>query len=400
MTAAAMTAAAMPAAALATPAARREARRAAAESAPPAAAVPVQPPIVIRRGLLGRPRVIVAPGLVPVPGGIAAAPATPAPRSAGGGRPQLRGVLPQLGGVLPQLGAVLPQLSNGLPQAGAKPPQAGVAGNAKPPIGATAGTPPAPAPTAAPTAAATAAATPPTAAVPTEAVAEAIPAPRPLPMKESPAAAGSTNGADTAAFSPAWFAAHPDAWRPAPVATEWWRPADVAAITDWLGGGVTRAGGAQTAPGRVATAGAAADAAVVAADGLRSVLVLPTGRDEPAKATATAADPAAAEWLPLGVFAVVPPGGDSAANEQQLLVDRTGAIRGNFHDPLSGTVQPVTGVVDLSTRTASWTVGSGGGRFECGLDAFAAAPARIVVTAGGTSRTLDLVPIPVPTPGR
>jgi len=305
--------------------------------------------------------------------------------------------LPQLGGVLPQLGAVLPQLSNGLPQAGAKPPQAGVAGNAKPPIGATAGTPPASAPAAAaavPTEAAS------TAAALTEAVAEAIPAPRPLPMKESQAAAGSTNGADTAAFSPAWFAAHPDAWRPAPVATEWWRPADVAAITDWLGGGVTRAGGAQTAPGRVATAGAAADAAVVAADGLRSVLVLPTGRDEPVSATDPGNGAAAAEWLPLGVFAVVPPGGDSAANEQQLLVDRTGAIRGTFHDPLSGTVQPVNGVVDLSTRTASWTVGSGGSRFECGLDAFAAAPARVVVTAGGTSRTLDLVPIPGPAPGR
>ena len=389
-----MTAAAMPAASLATPAARREARRAAAESAAPPAAVPVQPPIVIRRGLLGRPRVIMAPGLVPVPGGIAAAPAAPAPRPAGGVLPKLGAVLPQLGAVLPQLGAVLPQLGNVLPQAGAKPAQAGgapaqaaVAGNAKPPAST-----------------APAAATPPTAPPSTAAVAESIPAPRPLPMKESQAAAGPTSGADTAAFSPAWFAAHPDAWRPTPPAAEWWKPADVAAITAWLGQGVTRAGGAATAPGRVVTAGGgadnAADDAAVGGDGLRSVLVLPTGRDEPASATDPGNGAAAAEWLPLGVFAVVPPGGDSAANEQQLLVDRTGAIRGTFHDPLSGTVQPVNGVVDLSTRTASWTVGSGGSRFECGLDAFAAAPARVVVTAGGTSRTLDLVPIPGPAPGR
>jgi predicted amidohydrolase len=64
------------------------------------------------------------------------------------------------------------------------------------------------------------------------------------------------------------------------------------------------------------------------------------------------------------------------------------------------TVQPVNGVVDLSTGTASWTVGTGGSRFECGLDAFAAPAAQVVVTAGGTSRTLELVPIPGPAAGR
>jgi len=331
-----------------------------------------------------------APGLVPVPRGVAAAPIAPPP-----------------GVRLP-----VPAAPSGLAAVAAKPPAA--AGAATPPATAAKGSAPAatnaaaanaaaaPAPrSAVPPPAATPAAAPATAvgvaaARPTAPAAEAIVAPLPLPLptedRGGPAVAAAA--ADPTPFSAAWFAGYPQAWRPRQAAAAWWKPADVAAVTAWLGRNVSRAGGAQAPPGRVAAAGGATDASEVGADGLQSVLVLPTGRDEPA-----AADPAD-EWLPLGVFAVVPPGGTTAANEQQLLVDRTGVIRGNFHDPLSGTVQPVNGVVDLSTGTASWTVGTGGSRFECGLDAFAAPAARVVVTAGGTSRALELVPIPGPAAGR
>jgi hypothetical protein len=227
---------------------------------------------------------------------------------------------------------------------------------------------------------------------------EQIPTPRPTPAqspagqptvaKATPAA---TPAAESVAFTADWYAKYPEAWRPAKSRADWWKTADVATITAWLGQPVQlvmAAGTAADSGSAVATAGGA-DAG---ADGLQSVLVLPAGHQN-------AVGPADADWLPLGVFAVVPPGTQDTAqahNYQQLAVDRQGVIKGNFYDTLSGTVQPITGTVDRTSLTASWTVGANGSRFTAPRELFAGQSRTVSMSSGGQPRDLQLMPVQRP----
>ena len=224
---------------------------------------------------------------------------------------------------------------------------------------------------------------------------EQIPTPRPTPAQSSagqPTVAAATPvAAESVAFTADWYAKHPEAWRPAKSQADWWKNSDVATITAWLGQPaqlVMAAGTAADSGSAVATAGGA-DAG---ADGLQSVLVLPAGHQN-------AVGPADSDWLPLGVFAVVPPGTQDTAqahNYQQLAVDRQGAIKGNFFDTLSGTVQPITGTVDRTALAASWTVGANGSRFTAPMRAFAGQPRTVSMSSGGQSRNLELMPVQRP----
>jgi hypothetical protein len=215
---------------------------------------------------------------------------------------------------------------------------------------------------------------------------ESIPAPQP-----AAAAATAVTPApqpEQAAFTPDWYAAHPQAWRPEERPLDWWRVPDTAAVVDWLGSEVRPAAGTPAD----ATAVTAAGGETVGADGLRSVLVLPAGHANQAPTAA------AGEWLPLGVFAVVPGGvaAEQATQYQQLLVDRSGVIRGNFYDDVSGTVQPIEGAIDRTALTASWAVRGSGSTFMLPVAALALPPRLANVTAGGRSRDVELVPVTRP----
>jgi hypothetical protein len=208
------------------------------------------------------------------------------------------------------------------------------------------------------------------------------------PAGQPTVAAATPVAAESVAFTADWYAKHPQAWRPAKSPADWWKTADVATITAWLGQTVTAAGTAADDAGGVATAGGV-DAG---ADGLQSVLVLPAGHQN-------AVGPADADWLPLGVFAVVPPGtqeSDQAHNYQQLAVDRQGTIKGNFFDTISGTIQPITGTVDRTALVASWTVGANGSRFTAPMRAFAGQPRTVSMSSGGQPRDLQLMPVQRP----
>lgn len=220
-------------------------------------------------------------------------------------------------------------------------------------------------------------ATPPAASPPASpANAEEIPAPAPVgvgrPASASPVAA-TPSGDDTAAFTPAWYAGHPAAWRP-PQPVDVWATTDAAGLDAWLGQSVRAASATSADAAAVATAGADA----VAPDGTRSVLVLPAGHGEPAGT-------AGAGWLPLGVFAVSAEADARSHSLQQLAVDRDAKIRGTFYDALSDTVQPVSGAIHRETRTASWTVGTSGSRFEAPLEAFTNPPQTVTIASGGTT---------------
>ncbi len=239
---------------------------------------------------------------------------------------------------------------------------------------------------------------------------EQIPTPRPTPTKSpagQPTVANTTPAAtpiavEMTAFTPDWYAKHPEAWRPAKSSADWWKTADVATVSAWLGQPVqpvqpvTAAGTAADDAGAVATAGGAD----IGADGLQSVLVLPAGHQN-------AVGPADSDWLPLGVFAVVPLGvaqqSGQAHNYQQLAIDRQGTIKGNFFDTISGTVQPITGTVDRTalnaTSKASWTVGANGSRFTTPLRAFAGQPRTVSMSSGGQPRDLELMPVQRPSVG-
>jgi len=238
---------------------------------------------------------------------------------------------------------------------------------------------------------ATAAAT----AKPSATAPEQIPTPRPTPAQSSAGqptvAAAAAAAVEMTAFTPDWYAKHPQAWQPAKSSADWWKTADVATISAWLGQPaqlVMAAGTTADSGGAVATAGGAD----IGADGLQSVLVLPAGHQN-------AVGPADSDCLPLGVFAVVPPGTQDTAqahNYQQLAIDRQGTIKGNFFDTISGTVLPITGTVDRTALAASWTVGTNGSRFTAPLRAFAGQPRTVSMSSGGQSRDLELMPVQKP----
>ncbi len=329
----------------------------------PGEALAVPPRRLARRGVI----------VVPPPGAEAVVVPVPAPVVVGPALRPRRRMLLQPG----------PAVAPGAPSvAGRQPAAASPAAPSRMPTPAT----PAPA-TAAATAksGATAAVT----AKPAAAAPEQIPAPQPTPAQSPAGQAAVANATpapvETIAFTADWYAKHPEAWRPKQSPADWWKTADVAAITAWLGKPITAAGTAADKGGAVANAGGV-DAR---ADGLQSVLVLPAGHQN-------AVDPADPDWLPLGVFAVVPPGTQDTAqahNYQQLAVDRQGTIKGNFYDTISGTVQPITGTVDRTALTASWTVGANGSRFTAPMRAFAGQPRTVSMVSGGQPRDLELMPV-------
>jgi len=338
--------------------------------APVPAAVPVPaPPRAWRR--LGPPGVVVLPpfpGLVPPPTVIVGRATTPATAQVGPGVASSSAPAPSAAPTPAPPAGVAPPVSR--PPSASVPQTARVAPSADAAVANAAQAHVAQAPVAKPVAAGGV---------------EEIPAPRPAPA----AAAGLPAGAATA-FSAAWYAQHPEAWKPARMPTSPWKVADVATVTEWIGQPVVRADGSAAA-GTVAPASAQAPvqtASAPDADGLRSVLVLPSGQGE----DGAAAD----EWLPLGVFAVTPPGGATGHNYQQLVVDRSGAIRGTFYDAISDAVLPIRGSVDKDSLRARWTVGVNGSRFEAAVAAFSATPHAVAVTSGGVTRDLELVPIDGP----
>jgi len=228
------------------------------------------------------------------------------------------------------------------------------------------------------------------------AAAPAAVTPRPAAIEPARVPAPSANGqaaaagvkpvrVDATVFTPDWRARHPQAWRPAGPALDWWRAADERSVVAWLSQPVVAGGGV----GEETVQTAAAEAGV-GADGLQSVLVLPAGH---ANQTAKQAD---SDWLSLGAFAILAPGSDQPHDYQQLAVDRSGAIKGTFYDPVSDTTQPIAGTVDRSTLVASWTVGAGGSRFSAAVRDLTTPPRTVAVSAGGQTRSLELMPVPRP----
>jgi hypothetical protein len=75
-------------------------------------------------------------------------------------------------------------------------------------------------------------------------------------------------------------------------------------------------------------------------------------------ANVPAQQPAAEDWMPLGVFAITHDGEPTGADPTmylQLAVSKQGVINGTFQNTADDTAQQIEGMVDKQTQRAAWT---------------------------------------------
>ena len=160
-------------------------------------------------------------------------------------------------------------------------------------------------------------------------------------------------------FTRAWSNTHPWACYPGAYATAaWvaavWTPASWTDVGSWLGWGsvptyaydygtdITYQNGEVYFSGQ--PAGTATqyyyEVAGIASSGARGN----TGQD--------------ANWLPLGVFGLMPQGQKTPRMVFQIAMNKGGIIRGNFYDQITKTNMLVTGAVDKKTQRVAWKAGN------------------------------------------
>jgi len=76
-----------------------------------------------------------------------------------------------------------------------------------------------------------------------------------------------------------------------------------------------------------------------------------------------------AEWLPLGVFAIMAANATNTSLTVQLAVNKQGILRGNQFNLATGTNEIIKGAVDRTTQRVAWTAGADTTTvYETGLD--------------------------------
>lgn len=72
---------------------------------------------------------------------------------------------------------------------------------------------------------------------------------------------------------------------------------------------------------------------------------------------AQAEAPADGDWMPLGVFALTPPGATSSDITVQLAINKDGILRGNYTDNAKNQNQVIQGSLDKATQKVAFTIG-------------------------------------------
>lgn len=70
-------------------------------------------------------------------------------------------------------------------------------------------------------------------------------------------------------------------------------------------------------------------------------------------------DPAKAEWMPLGVFALTPDGQASGPDPTlflQLAISKTGVIAGTLRNTATDSTQTIEGLADKKSQRCAWSV--------------------------------------------
>ncbi len=105
-----------------------------------------------------------------------------------------------------------------------------------------------------------------------------------------------------------------------------------------------------------------------------------------------------AQWLPLGIFAVVDGNGQGSDHIFQLAVNPQGIIRGNYHDRQKNQVEKISGSVNKATQRTAWTIGSDQTPvYDAGIANLTKDSTTILVhTGGGQSHQVTLARLQPP----
>lgn len=176
------------------------------------------------------------------------------------------------------------------------------------------------------------------------------------------------------AFTPAWYAQHPQAWQFTHPHADAWVATSFATAAAWLGWNAIQpvAGYTQSE-----------------AYNPESDTVVPPASDANLPpAGAGPPDGASDDWLPLGVYALVRPGQAQGTSLLQLAINKEGAVRGTYYDEISDASHILQGSVNSQTQMIDWTVGeSGKVTFQAGLDDLTqtSAPVALQFASGRTT---------------
>lgn len=64
------------------------------------------------------------------------------------------------------------------------------------------------------------------------------------------------------------------------------------------------------------------------------------------------------EWKPLGVYSLVQGGDTSTTMMFQIAMNKNGILKGNYYNPLTEELKPLSGAVDKKSTRAAWTIGT------------------------------------------
>jgi hypothetical protein len=148
-------------------------------------------------------------------------------------------------------------------------------------------------------------------------------------------------------FTPAWYSAHTHAWKLPSASGDLWNGASIEQASSWLG--------------------------------------LNT-------ADAPAQPESGEQFLPLGVFALAPAGGNEPSALVQLAVRPDGTLRGNYLDRVTGTSWPIEGTLHKHTQLATFRASvPGSAEFEASLVSLTRPHGSVRLRfAGGETRDWNL----------
>ncbi len=167
-------------------------------------------------------------------------------------------------------------------------------------------------------------------------------------------------------FTAAWYLDHPSAWQATHPHADAWAVATFGAAAAWVGLAATQPAVYQSYESYTVSEGSASQ---------------PSDEEQVSQAGGLAASGnvnlKTSEWLPLGVYGLLP--GDFASGEKaaanleanllvQLVADKSGALTGAYYDVLSDKGQTIQGSIDKADQRVAWSVaGSKAALFETSL---------------------------------
>ncbi len=107
--------------------------------------------------------------------------------------------------------------------------------------------------------------------------------------------------------------------------------------------------------------------------------------DEAAELAEAGQNPdAGADWMELGVFALVVDGQTQPGAMVQMSVSKEGIIKGTYYDVLTDTTQPLSGSLDTTTQKVAWSLDSNKSIvYETGLETLTEDQGPMLVYFGG-----------------